>query len=102
MQPGRKWVRDVRSVRPCQAGEGGAEEAVGWQVGVFWNTWKGKTPQELSSPGDAERKRGQVARIPLWIINLRMPRMCRQSWETGSWKVPGRPRGCWPLRRGVQ
>lgn len=59
----------------------GGSRLAGWRV---LEHVEGKIPQELSSLGDGERKGVQVAQIPLWAINLRMPRMCRHSPETGS------------------
>lgn len=41
------------------------EEATGWKVGAALGHWEGKTPQETSSPVDAEGKWGGGVQIPL-------------------------------------
>lgn len=85
-RPSAAWeeVGQGREEGEALPGRGGRSRGGSWpESGHVLEHVEGKNPQELSSPGDAERKRGQAARIPLRIINLRVPRRCRQSQEAG-------------------
>lgn len=55
----------MRRVRRSLSGRGGkgAEQAAGWKVGITLEHVEVKTPQELSSPVDAEGKSGGGSRF---------------------------------------